>query len=155
MCEEPNSRRSAAGYDPSYVDEAALEAMAQQQGLAFVLPYNTGMMMLNGDLWVRLAELFSEFLDRVWRLAPPHGDAAPRLTMPTSNTWIIEEGATWLTLGRFPDLAQAPFDPLDVAQNGEAARLLEGGFPPRLAHYSSGFETDFFGAPRSAPCLAA
>jgi hypothetical protein len=153
--EEPNSRRSPAGYDPSYIDEAALEALAQQQGLAFVPPYNTGVMMLNGGLWTRLAELFGEFLDRVWRLAPPHGDAATRLPMPTSNTWIIEEVATWLTLGRFPDLAHAPFDPLDVAQNGEAARLLVGGHPPRLAHYYSAFETDFFRALRSARRLAA
>ncbi len=153
--EEPGSRRSAHGYDPACVDEAALEALARRQGVAFVPPYNTGVMMLNGGLWARLAELFPEFLDLVWRLSPDRRDGARSLPFPSANAWIVEEVATWLLLGRFPGLTHAAFDPAEVAQNGEALRRLAARRPPRLAHYFSGFEADFFAALQAATGHAA
>jgi len=153
--EEPGSRRSPNGYDPSYVDEAALEALARGLGLAFVPPYNTGVMMLNGGLWTRLAELFGEFLDFVWRLSPRRDDGTQGLPFPSNNAWIIEEVATWLTLGRFPDLTHAPFELRHVAQNGEAGRLLAARRAPGLAHYFSAGEDEFFAALKAASGLAA
>jgi hypothetical protein len=144
--EEPGSRRSPHGYDPSYIDEDALAALAAQCGVAFVPPYNAGVVMMNGGLWRRLAELYAEFLDRIWRLSPERPDGAPGLAYPSSNAWIIDEVALWLTLGRFPDLTHGAFDPGDVAQNGEFRDRLAQARPPWLAHYYTSWEDEFFRA---------
>ena len=152
--EEPGSRRSPQGYDPSYVDEDALATLAAQCGVAFVPPYNAGVVMMNGGLWRRLAELYAEFLERVWRLSPERPDGASPLPYPSSNTWIIDEVALWLTLGRFPDLTHGVFDPAEVAQNGEFSDLLARGRPPRLAHYYTSWEDTFFSTLRSHKAMA-
>jgi hypothetical protein len=146
--EEPGSRRSPHGYDPSYIDEDALAALAAQCGVAFVPPYNAGVVMMNGGLWKRLAELYTEFLDRVWRLSPERPDGAPGLPYPSSNAWIIDEVALWLTLGRFPDLTHGAFHSEDVAQNGEFRTFFASGRTPRIAHYYTCWEESFFRALR-------
>ncbi|MGD0603949.1 MAG: hypothetical protein ABSA53_10165 [Streptosporangiaceae bacterium] len=60
--EEPGSSRSHYGYDPSYLDEHALGAMAHSQGLIQVPPYNTGVMVLRADLARTLVTLLDDFI---------------------------------------------------------------------------------------------
>ena len=148
--EEQASRRSPHGYDPTEIDEAALETLASSQGLSFVPPYNTGVMMLNGGLWRRLGDRFATFLEFVLRLSHPGLEGEAGLPYPSSTSWIVEEIATWLTLGGVPGLTHAPYDPGDVAQNGEANDFFVMRRFPRLAHYFSSLETSFFESLRSS-----
>jgi hypothetical protein len=141
--EEPGSRRSHYGYDPACIDEDALFELAMQEGLVPVPPYNTGAMIFNGGLWNQLAALGDEFLDFTWRLLGARGDKGDRLAYPSSNAWIIEEIAFWLTLGRFPSLTHQAFARDDVAQNGEVAGRI-AAYRPLLAHYYTAGEAYFF-----------
>jgi hypothetical protein len=142
--EEPGSRRSHYGYDPAAIDEDVCARTAMAEGLSFVPPYNTGVMLMNGGLWRHLGALGEEFLNFVWRLTPGAAPMAHRLPYPSANAWIVEEIALWLTLGRLPNLTHGTFAALDVAQNGEAATIAPDGARPILAHYFSGWEDAFF-----------
>ncbi len=148
--EEPYSRRSPNGYDPAYIDEDALASLARRERCSFVPAYNTGVMMLNNAIWRRLGDRFGEFLDLVSRLSPGCKEVGRRLPLPTSNPWIVEEVATWLVLGRMAGFDHGLFDPMDIAQNGEGSRLLLAGKRPRLTHYFSCGEADFFARLRAA-----
>jgi hypothetical protein len=146
--EEPYSQRSHLGYDPGYLDETALECAARQEGLEQVLPFNAGLCLLNNGIWDRLDRLQNRYLDFAWRLfagmnlnmsaavkkeAIPgkHGgmtlpgewlaekDGSRVLEYPSTNPWIIDEVALWMTLGCLRPLAQGFFDRKHVAQNGE------------------------------------
>jgi hypothetical protein len=169
--EEPGSRRSVGGYDPAYVDEQALGGLSWSEGLYPIPPYNSGVFMLNGGAWAHLAALSEAFLAFAWRLlvglraGSPLGarldeaqaaliarnmieaDWPARLAFPSSNAWIVEEVAFWLTLGRIPGLTHDVLGRQDVAQGGEsvaAARARRRGAQgPMLAHYFSGGEDDF------------
>jgi hypothetical protein len=140
--EEPSSRRSRAGYDAGYIDEDAL--------------------------WDHLRALADHFLVSVWRLmvglkfASPLGaspdeavaallergvtaeDQRRRLAYPSSNAWIVEEIALWLTLGRIAGLTHEVFRPDHVLQNGESLTIGRSRPFPVVAHYFSGFERQFF-----------
>jgi hypothetical protein len=162
--EEPGSSRSHYGYDPSYVDEQALGAIAHSQGLIQVPPYNTGVMVLHADLARTLVTLLDDFIWYAWRLlvgmclwspwllgndAVGHlvravsgpGDRKLALPYPSSNPWIIEEIATWLTLGRVPGLSHDTLRRPEVAQGEEYA-----GWPQGLivAHYYTTAQDRFF-----------
>jgi hypothetical protein len=162
--EEVNSSRSHHGYDPRYLDEQALAAIAHSQGLVRVPPYNTGIMILGAGLAQTLLTLLDEFIWYAWRLLAgiclwsPHllgdhpvggvvratcgaGDRRLALPYPSSNPWIFEEIATWLTLGRIPGLSH------DVLQRTEAAQGEEySGWPQGLivAHYYTAGQHRFF-----------
>lgn len=164
--EEPGTRRSPDGYDPRYVDEAALYQLAFAEGLAAVPPYNTGIFMLNGGAWDHLRHLADEFLGFVWRLlvglrvgsplgaAPDEAvmallernaneeDRRRSLPFPSSNAWIVEEIALWLTLGRIRGLTHDVLSRADVAQSVEFAD--GAGIAPIVAHYFSSGEERFF-----------
>lgn len=166
--EEPSSRRSRAGYDAGYIDEDALESLARHEGLAPIPPYNSGIFLMNGGLWDHLRALADHFLVSVWRLmvglkfASPLGaspdeavaallergvtaeDQRRRLAYPSSNAWIVEEIALWLTLGRIAGLTHEVFRPDHVLQNGESLAIGRSRPPPVVAHYFSGFERQFF-----------
>lgn len=167
--EEPGSRRSHYGYDPAYIDEDVLTQVARSEGLAPIPPYNTGVIVMNGGLWDHLCALADYFLLCVWRLmvglrwAAPLGaavddtvrplldrgateqDRRHRLVFPSSNAWIVEEIALWLTLGRVAGLTHDVFQRTHVAQNGEALEIgTRPGRLPVVAHYFGGWEQRFF-----------
>jgi glycosyl transferase family 8 len=167
--EEPGSRRSHYGYDRSYIDEDMLTEVAQSEGVAPIPPYNTGVILMNGGLWDHLRALADYFLLCAWRLmvglrfASPLGAAvdaavAPlldravtdedrrhRLVYPSSNAWIVEEIALWLTLGRVAGLTHDAFERTHVVQNGEALEIGRRSDPlPIVAHYFGGWEQRFF-----------
>lgn len=162
--EEPGSSRSRYGYDPSYVDEQALGAIAHSQGLIQVPPYNTGVMILRSDLVRTLVTLLDDFIWYAWRLlvgmclwspgllwdeAVAHlvrtvsgpGDRRLALPYPSSNPWIIDEIATWLTLGRVPGLSHDMLRQPEVALGEEYS-----GWPRGLivAHYFTSAQDRFF-----------
>ena len=163
--EEPLSSRSAEGAHPAYLDEALLQRMAETEGLAAIPPYNTGIILLNGGVWHQLRALADAFLETCWRLAvglcfraPLGSDADPEflravarhaseqdrrtcLAFPCRNSWLFDEIAAWLTLGRIPGLSHDELARQDVAQGDEFARRRE---PPVVAHYFGGMEDRFF-----------
>jgi hypothetical protein len=167
--EEPGSRRSHYGYDSGYIDEDALAAIARGDGRTSVPPYNTGIFLMNGGLWNHLRALVDDFLVCAWRLmvglrfaslagAAPDSAAARLLDCgttdedrrgclpyPSSNSWIVEEIALWLSLGRVAGLTHGAFRRAHVAQNGEALAIgAQRGPLPVVAHYFSGLEEQFF-----------
>jgi hypothetical protein len=143
--EEPLSKASHYGYDPSYVDEEALFAIARAEGASEVGPYNIGVSMLNHGLWTELAARSETLLDYVFRLTagicrdPTVQDKrwpdvvalfaldqaeepyVRELPFPSRNIWIVEQVALWLTLGQIPGLTHARFSPEHVKQGGEQA----------------------------------
>ena len=166
--EEPNSSRSHFGYDASYVDEELLRRLTGSEGLAYVPPFNTGIFLMNGGLWNQLRALAADFLVYAWRLtvglayASPLGakpDDVParllkrvtnadqfwRLPYPSSNPWIVEEIALWVTLGRIAGLTHGAFRREHVIQNGEILELgPRTSTLPIIAHYYSSWEERFF-----------
>jgi hypothetical protein len=66
--EEPNSTRSAYGYDRDYLDESVLRALALAEGLVPIPPYNTGVFLLSLGAADQLAALLDDFLWYAWRL---------------------------------------------------------------------------------------
>jgi hypothetical protein len=161
--EEPMSGRSGLGYDSSYLDEALLWSIARAEGLTSVPPYNTGVLAFSRRAVTALAGLLEDFAWYAWRLllgacrwrpemvadksllsfvlssAGP-GELQLAIPLPTSNFWILEEVATWLTLGRIPPLTHDTFAPGDVAQGHEC---LAGGAPRFVAHYFTVGEPSF------------
>ena len=168
--EEPNSRRSHYGYDAGYIDEELLGDTAANEELAVVEPYNTGICLMNQNLWRDLQPLATEFCSYVWRLltgaalwrpevinsrslvehilhSASDSELRTALPYPSRNGWIIEEIALWLTLGRIPHLTHDVLKPPDVIQNGEFVN--GAGFT--LAHYYSVNEYRFFDYLRGIP----
>lgn len=162
--EEPGSSRSYHGYDPGYLDEQALAALARSLGLVQVPPYNTGVVVLSAALARTLATLLDDFIWYAWRLlvgmclwspgliaedTVAHlvrdrsgpGDRRLALPYPSSNPWIIEEIATWLTLGRVPGMSHALLRSDDVAQSKEYAARPDGLI---VAHYFTSAQDQFF-----------
>lgn len=140
--EEVYSRRSIHGVDPTFIDEVVLAGTASAMGRAFVAPFNLGMVLYSRRAIVRLADSMRILVDDAWRLCCglalgadsaawslpwiattrdvlSEADAARALPYPSSNAWLIEEVALWLTLGATPGLTIANLSPDDVAQNGE------------------------------------
>lgn len=140
--EEPLTQRSAQGCDRTYIDEPALTALARAEGLTPVPAYNTGVMVLSAPLARTLATLLDDFIWYAWRLLhgaclwrpdlvgddaladlvrtrPGQSERRLALPYPAGSIWIVEQVATWLTLGRVPGLAHGMLRRADVAQNGE------------------------------------
>jgi hypothetical protein len=162
--EEPGSSRSHHGYDPGYLNEQALAGVAHSMGLVQVPPYNTGVVVLDAALARTLVTLLDDFIWYAWRLLVGMclwhpglmaGDAVARLVRdtsgpgdrrlalpyPSSNPWIIEEIATWLTLGRVPGMSHGLLRRDDVAQSNEYATGPDGLI---VAHYYTSAQDQFF-----------
>lgn len=140
--EEPFSRLSAVR-DPVYLDEARLGQIAASEGVSQVPPFNTGVMLMNHGCWRNLADRSRGFLSTVWRFlcwfadnpAPVDlraaaflrgagrplraADGAGALVFPSTNRWLVEEAAAWLTLGSIPNAQTGLFSKQHVVQNGE------------------------------------
>lgn len=162
--EEPCSSRSRDGYDAGYVDEALLAQLARQEHAEPVLPYNSGVFLMNHGVWSELARYSHDFLRFTWRLLlgqcrAPEGiewldhealalaranaseaDWRGALPYPSRNAWIVEQVALWLTLGLVPSLTHDTLAPTDVAQGGECLVPHDA----MLAHYYSNNEQAFF-----------
>jgi len=166
--EEPTSRRSHFDYDPSHVDEDLLEQIARSEKLRQVLPFNSGVCLLNQHIWREWGRLRVPYLDLAWRLLcgrelnghhaslehdrevrdavlaiASDTDRAHALPYPSQNTWIIEQISLWLALGHLQDFSLGTFARSDVVQGGEFYGVLESGERCVLAHYYSAKE-DFF-----------
>ena len=165
--EEPSSRRSQHGYDPSHIDEDELWNLARMIGSHTVIPFNSGVCLLSGRVREAFARIRITFLDLAWRLlsgqripdspdneydarireallALSATDRARALRYPSANTWIIEQIALWLALGHAPHLSQDFLLPDDVAQGSEFRDALSREHPVVLAHYFSVLEQEFF-----------
>jgi lipopolysaccharide biosynthesis glycosyltransferase len=67
--EEPGSRRSPDGYEPSWsLNEETIAETCKKEGLNFIPPYNNGVFILNHDLQADLVRASREFLCYAWRL---------------------------------------------------------------------------------------
>ncbi|HEX6521955.1 MAG TPA: hypothetical protein VF070_18405 [Streptosporangiaceae bacterium] len=166
--EEPLTLRSEQGRDWTYIDEDALAGLAAAEGLVTVPPYNTGVMLLGAALARTLVGLLDDFVWYAWRLLlgaclwrpdlvedpslasfvlGQSGTGEQRLAMPypAASLWIVEQIATWLTLGRIPGLAHDVLRRDDVAQNGECSAEPGARLPGLiLAHYFTSGEARFF-----------
>jgi hypothetical protein len=141
--EEPASRASHYGYDPSYIDEDAWLEIARGEGAVAISPCNIGVCLLNHGLWRELGQRTRLFLSYVLRFAAgiarnpqqrpalwPEMAAAiehdlaqspdvSELLFPSSNVWIIEEIALWLTLGHIPKITCGFLSPEHVVQGAD------------------------------------
>lgn len=142
--EEPFSRKSHLGYDPSLVDEEALSALAGQVDARHVPPFNNGILLLNHGASKKLAARIGDILHLVFRFSVglasrpgaddqpdivflrenrdrlvTMGDLAEALPCPTRNVWIKDEIALWLTLGTIPGLRVGLLSRRDALQGDE------------------------------------
>lgn len=142
--EEPSCRASHYGYNPDYLNEDKLFAIARQVGARPVHPYNIGVSMLNHGLWSEIAKRTSIFLDYVFRFVAglarnpeTRGWLWPELAevvmidlleqpdvsdlpFPSSNVWILDQVALWLTMGHVPGLTHGYLSRDHVIQGGES-----------------------------------
>jgi hypothetical protein len=141
--EEPSSRASHYGYNADYLDEDKLFALARREGATPVNPCNIGVSMINHGLWSEVGQRTTMFLDYVFRFVAgmarnpeTRGWLWPELAevvmvdlmeqpdvsdlpFPSSNVWIIEQVALWLTLGHVPGLTHGHLSRDHVLQGGE------------------------------------
>jgi len=126
-----------------YLDAGRLGELSRREGLVPVYPYNTGVVLFTASLVRTLATLSDDFVWYAWRLllglclwrpdlvddglvnlvvdrsgAAEHKMALP---YPCDNSWVMDEIATCLTLGRVPGLTQGLLDQADVVQGDEYA----------------------------------
>jgi hypothetical protein len=164
--EAPSSRRCPHGYDPSNIDEAALESIVWREGLASIQPFNAGVCLLNHGIWRSFGRLRVAFLDNVWRLlvgrhqrsadgsddairhavltTASYFDHSRALPYPSNNFWIVEEIALWLALGRLRGLSQGFLGSDHVMQGWEFAPAIEANQQWVLTHYFSSMQESFF-----------
>jgi hypothetical protein len=164
--EAPTSRRCPHGYDPSNIDEEALESIAEKEKITFVHPFNAGVCLMNNGVWRTLERLYRTLLDNVWRLLvgrhqrKPDGsdndirravltattkqDRVRALPYPSNNFWLADEIGLWLTLGRIPGFSQGFFQNKHVVQGFECTDTIERGDHWVAGHYFSSAQSDFF-----------
>ncbi len=66
--EEPTCSRSHYGYDPGYLDEAALGRLTASLGIGTLPPFNLGAVLFNHGIWRALADLEPALIEYAWRL---------------------------------------------------------------------------------------
>lgn len=173
--EEPLSRRSHYGYNPSHIDESTLESIARDECLRLISPFNSGVCLLNNHMRVGFDRIRASFLDLAWRLLVGRELGAPTssrvdrhiqkavlaaisavdrqraLPYPSSNSWILEQIALWLALGRLPGISYGLMSCEHVVQGDEFQAALGSARTCVVAHYYSHLTTQFFSA---VPSLA-
>jgi hypothetical protein len=158
--EEPGTRRSRRGSDPTHLDEDALRAIAESEGVRPIAPFNSGVWLMNNGSWRDLDRLRVTFLDFVWRLlvgkhlaggeetafdlrigaavvaAATELDWTRALPYPSRNGWIIGQVALWLTVGKL-SRSHGLLEEHDVPQSGEFIEVLSQRRRWIVAHYFS------------------
>ena len=162
--EEVHTSRNQHGVDRDFVDEPLLARLADAEGAVAIPPFNLGVVLFGRGVVATLAAYEALFVDYAWRFAlwtaqhPAHGAAAAfgeflgaaealalttpdalarALPYPSTNRWILDEVALWMTLGHVPGLRVADFDRGDVAENGEFSAAHPAGASWVLCHYYS------------------
>lgn len=160
--EEPSSRASYHGYDPNYLDEDQLFALARREGAIAVNPCNIGVSLLNHGLWSEIAKRTEMFLSYVFRFAAgmarnpqtrerlwpelaevvmvdllEQPDVAG-LPFPSSNLWILDQLAIWLTMGHVPGFTHGHLSREHVLQGGETSESQV------VVHHYFGVDKDAF-----------
>lgn len=161
--EEPLSKASHYSYDPSYVDEDALFTLARREGSAEVNPYNIGVCVLNHGIWTEIAARSEKFLSYVFRFITCMArnpqtreklwpgviaflaqdlaeEPSSELPFPSSNPWILDQVALWLTLGQIPGLTHGFLSREHVIQGGEQA----GHRQTEVVHHYFGMDKTAF-----------
>jgi hypothetical protein len=162
--EEVKSKRSYMPYNSSYLDEEGLATTAAMLGISFVEPFNTGVVMWNRGSWKNVNALRHCYLDYCWRLMVGRHltnispleyelpvrhsvlslmgekDWATAIPYPSSNPWLLDEVALWLTLGQ-TSMQQGYFDPETVTQSREYIRPIDSRV---VSHYFGAQEIPFF-----------
>jgi len=165
--EEPMSLRSPFAYDPQHVDEHLLGRIAKDEALRPILPFNSGVCLLNHGVWSRLKRLKKRYLNLAWRLlcgrelsgrelvaydprirqavlnAITDQDRDRALAYPSGNAWIIEQITLWLALGHLPEFSQGTFSPTHVLQGAEFHDLPRCGDRSVVVHYYGTLEEEF------------
>jgi hypothetical protein len=168
--EEPLSRRSHYGYNPSHIDESTLESIARRERLQLISPFNSGVCLLNNHVKIGFDRIRISFLDLAWRLlvgrelraggssqvdvqiqkavlaAIGAVDRRRALPYPSSNSWILEQIALWLALGHLPQISYGLMSRKHVVQGGEFEEAFGSGRRCVVAHYYSHLTAQFFSA---------
>jgi hypothetical protein len=166
--EEPSSQRSPHGYNPNHIDEGLLKDIARREGLHAILPFNSGVCLLNHGIWHKLAGMRGSYLDLAWRLlcgwqegsyketthemrvqdtvrdAMTDVDRSRALPYPSANYWIVEQIALWLALGVLPEFSLGTLPAAQVLQGVEFEDAIQSHQQCVLAHYFTGAEEEFF-----------
>jgi hypothetical protein len=159
--EEPSTGRSLIPYDSSYIDESAIRALQRSEKISAIIPFNTGVVLLNS----RVAQWLSRNLDLFLRYfvrftislaarRPNRSDesfvvAARRLSLsaknidanalvyPSRNQWIVDQFALWFTLATSPFKVRL-LPASSVLQANEFVQIGRKFQTPCLVHYYSG-----------------
>jgi hypothetical protein len=133
-----------------WVDEDAWRATSVALTGRFVPPFNTGVCLVRRSLRDALSQRLDELFDFHARLeaslaAPDTSVAGERpIASPTSNPWINEQVALWLTLGRCVGTTFGHFKPDIVTHSLEFTRLdPRGGALPIVCHYFNNHRDEF------------
>jgi hypothetical protein len=148
--EEPCSSRSYLGYDPDYLNEKALESLAQRLSGRTIPPGNTGIILFKNRVWERIQTVLHHFFDYIWkflnwmarygdsriladqRMQPilrevarfaPSDKPVDALPYPSSNGWIVDELSILLALGHLQQFSWGFLDRRQVLQGYEFAGL--------------------------------
>jgi len=162
--EEVHTSRNHHGTDRAFVDEPLLARLAQAEGAVAIPPFNLGVVLFGRGVVATLAAYEALFVDYAWRFAvwtaqhPVDGASAAfgeflgaaeaaavttpgalarALPYPSTNRWILDEVALWMTLGHVPGLRVADIDRGDLAENGEFSAAHPTGASWVLCHYYS------------------
>ena len=167
--EEIMSRSSHFGYNSEYLDEDALEAVAIAENARLIPPLNTGVVMFNHGtaqkLVPELPALMSyvvrfflwlddnrgrhdlERIEPALKCLPARADRnsmGTALAYPSANTWICEELAINLTLGRMAGVTTDFFRRDHVLQGGEFGLRNISISDVVVCHYYTGLMDRFF-----------
>lgn len=162
--EEVHTSRNHHGTDRAFVDEPLLSRLAQAEGAVAIPPFNLGVVLFGRGVVGTLAAYEALFVDYAWRFAvwtarhpvagasaafgeflgaaeaaavATPGALARALPYPSTNRWILDEVALWMTLGHVPGLRVADIDRRDLAENGEFSAAHPAGASWVLCHYYS------------------
>ena len=123
------------------VDEAAWERTSQTYTGRFVPPFNTGVCLIRRALRHAMSRRLPELLDFHARLEAARTDGPVRattsapITSPTTNTWIHEEVALWLALGRCHGMTMGHFRPEHVIHSMEFIDVDPAIHVPIVCHH--------------------